>query len=551
MQIIIPMSGFGERFRKVGYKVPKPLIEIEGKPIIGHVIDMFPGESNFIFICNQDHLNNPEYRMEEKLTRLCPSGRVVGIAPHKLGPVHAVLEVEDMICDEEQVIVNYCDFSCYWDWSHFKEFVKGNKCIGAIPSYKGFHPHSLGSTNYAYMQENNGWVEDIQEKQPYTSNRMEEYASSGTYYFSSGKIMKEAFFKQVELNLDLNGEYYVSLSYKYLLKEKKQVSIYPLQHFMQWGTPEDVNEYNYWSEAFKKTLIKNHYTEEKAGTIIIPMAGLGKRFSDEGYNLTKPLIPVSGKPMVFQAMHSLPRSSKQVFVMREDMPGYNATKKLIEEEYNECIISSVPNVTDGQASSALIGLEDLERYVSNIDTPVTFGACDFASIYDKKELQDIISSGEVDIIVWAIRGYPNASRNPNAFGWINSENNFVKNVSVKQPLSSTSSDPIILGTFTFLRPNDFRDSLKKLKENKGMINNEFFIDSCINEAINMGLKCQIFEVDTYFCWGTPNDLKTYKYWQSCFHKWHGHIYRLENDNFVEKSELLNLENEYRSFSLND
>ena len=44
------MSGFEERFRKVGYKAPKPLIEIEGKPIIAHVIDMFPGEQEFIFI---------------------------------------------------------------------------------------------------------------------------------------------------------------------------------------------------------------------------------------------------------------------------------------------------------------------------------------------------------------------------------------------------------------------------------------------------------------------------------------------------------------------
>ena len=42
------MSGFEERFRKVGYKAPKPLIEIEGKPIIAHVIDMFPGEQEFI-----------------------------------------------------------------------------------------------------------------------------------------------------------------------------------------------------------------------------------------------------------------------------------------------------------------------------------------------------------------------------------------------------------------------------------------------------------------------------------------------------------------------
>lgn len=53
MQIIIPMSGFGERFRRAGYDVPKPLIEIDGMPIIAHVIDMFPGEHDFIFICNQ------------------------------------------------------------------------------------------------------------------------------------------------------------------------------------------------------------------------------------------------------------------------------------------------------------------------------------------------------------------------------------------------------------------------------------------------------------------------------------------------------------------
>ena len=59
MQIIIPMSGFGERFRRAGYQVPKPLIEIDGKPIIAHGVDMFPGEQDFLFICNNQHLGNP------------------------------------------------------------------------------------------------------------------------------------------------------------------------------------------------------------------------------------------------------------------------------------------------------------------------------------------------------------------------------------------------------------------------------------------------------------------------------------------------------------
>ncbi|MFM9906573.1 MAG: hypothetical protein ACKVP8_02970 [Nitrospiraceae bacterium] len=52
MQIIIPMSGFGERFRRAGYAVHKPLIEVDNKPIVGHVIDLLPGETDFTFICN-------------------------------------------------------------------------------------------------------------------------------------------------------------------------------------------------------------------------------------------------------------------------------------------------------------------------------------------------------------------------------------------------------------------------------------------------------------------------------------------------------------------
>jgi NDP-sugar pyrophosphorylase family protein len=60
MQVVIPMSGFGERFRRAGYAVPKPLIEIVDKPIIAHVVEMFPSETDFIsksiIMCSQDNI---------------------------------------------------------------------------------------------------------------------------------------------------------------------------------------------------------------------------------------------------------------------------------------------------------------------------------------------------------------------------------------------------------------------------------------------------------------------------------------------------------------
>ena len=250
MQLVIPMSGFGERFYRAGYTIPKALIEIDGKPIIAHVIDMFPGEHDFLFICNADHLQHNPYHMEEILRRYCPTGRIVGIPPHKLGPVHAVLQVNHLIDPERPVLINYCDFPCYWDWHDFKNFVTTTGCHGAIPAYKDFHPHTLGNTNYAYMQEDHGWVLDIQEKQPYTDNRMNEYASSGSYYFASGKIMSDALRMAEEQQLTVGGEYYVSLAYKPLLAANHAIAVYPLQHFMQWGTPDDVAEYNNWSAIF-------------------------------------------------------------------------------------------------------------------------------------------------------------------------------------------------------------------------------------------------------------------------------------------------------------
>jgi dTDP-glucose pyrophosphorylase len=537
VQIVIPMSGFGERFRRAGYTVPKPLIEVDGKPIIAYVIDMFPGESDFLFICNEDHLANPSYRMEETLRQYSPSGRIIGIPAHKLGPIHAVRQAEHLIDTEVPVVVNYCDFTCYWDWQHFKAFVEHTQCKGAIPAYKGFHPHTLGSTNYAYIRETNGWVEDIQEKQPYTSNRMEEYASSGTYYFASGNIMREAFRSTMEKQLNVGGEYYVSLAYKPLLREHQPVAVYPLQFFMQWGTPEDLSEYKGWSKAFRGLITYNAEGPSPRGSLVIPMAGLGQRFANEGYKFTKPLIKVSGKSMVVQATNDLPPASHHVFVLRSDMPGFQEVVGELKNEYPASVIATIPKVTEGQACTALIGVDELERNIADVPGPITIGACDNGALYDAMAFQALADNPAVDVIVWGVRGHANAVRHPNMFGWIDAdENGKISRIAVKQPLGSPATNPIVLGTFTFKNAGDYRKVVAHLIDRDGRVNGEFYIDSCINDAIALGLNCYVFEVDSYLSWGTPNDLRTFEYWQSCFHKWDSHPYRMELDGRVEQSQ---------------
>ena len=535
MQIIIPMSGFGERFRKAGYAVPKPLIEIDGKPIIAYVIDMFPDETDFIFICNQQHLDEPSYHMQEILERYCTTGNIIGIPPHRLGPIHAVLQIKDQIDRNKPTIVNYCDFTCDWDWLDFKRHVIATKCDGSVPAYKGFHPHTLGSTNYAYMRTVDGWMQDIQEKKPYTDNRMEEYASSGTYYFASGKMVVDVFEETVRQGLGLNGEYYVSLAYKVLLSQGKKVSVYPLKHFMQWGTPEDVQEYLGWSQAFRTMIQGTSGIPVKQGSVIVPMAGLGMRFAKEGYVLPKPLIQVSGKSMVVQAADDLPLAKFYSFVLRSDMTGSDAIQEEIKVNFPGVVLKLVPDVTEGQAITSLIGLDALEGSLGHeLEGPITFGACDNGALYDRAKFNALIESGDTDVIVWAARGHANAVRNPHMFGWIAHEGDLITGVSVKVPLSDPANDPIVIGTFTFKSAEIFRRCVSHMIARNARVNNEFYLDTTINDALEMGLRCKIFIVDSFLSWGTPNDLKTFEYWQDCFDGWPFHSYRKKNDpRFVE------------------
>ena len=524
MQIVIPMSGFGERFRKVGYNVPKPLIMIDGKTIIQHVVEMFPGEEDITFICNSDHLKEPEYRMQEILEEIAPKGKIIAINPHKLGPVHAVLQIIDQLDLNKPTIVNYADFTCDWDYIDFCSMVQKTECDGAIPCYRGFHPHTIWSNYYAYVQEEQMCAWDIQEKKPFTNSPREEFASSGTYYFRSGELMQHYFEQCVVKDLTVNGEYYVSMAYKPMMKDRLNIQVYELEHFMQWGTPADFEEYRYWSNTFRSILDEQEPPKHK-GALILPMVGLGSRFQKEGYETPKPLITVSNRPMAAQAFMDLPQTERQRFILRSNLKDIDKLQNALREHARSAEFTILDYMTDGQATTCVAGATGLA-----IDRPVTIAACDNGMIYDASAFKLLMDSNDIDVIVWGARGYPGAIRAPEMYGWIDAEETgIIRNVSVKKPLSDPATDPIIVGTFTFKKLGDFLSSVELMKGRDAQANGEYYVDTAINDAIALGLRCVLFEIDYYICWGTPNDLRTFEYWQSCFNDWEGHPYQLADD----------------------
>ena len=543
MHIIIPMSGIGKRFVEAGYKIPKPLIVVDEKPIIEHICNLFPDESKFTFICNSKHL--AETNMRQVLQNIKSQSNIVEIQNHKKGPVYAVSLVKDLIEDDEEVIVNYCDFGTYWNYQDFLNHTRNRNADAAIPAYKGFHPHMLGNTNYAFIREKKQWMLEIKEKEPFTNNRMDEYASNGTYYFKKGAYVKKYFQELIDKNINLEGEYYVSLIYNLLVEDGLKVSIYNIQHMLQWGAPQDLEEYNNWSKYFKNILTKHNKSVPLDKSItLIPLAGRGSRFMKLGYKDPKPLIEVSGKPMIIQAANSLPDSQNQTFVtLKEHLKKY-PLEKIIKSEFIKAKITSIDEVTKGQAITCSMGLQDVD-----INSPLLIAATDNGMIYDNNKYQKLIESNNVDAIIFTFRHHASSKNNPQMYGWVKTDNKYnAEKVSVKVPISNTPyEDHAIVGTFWFKKVQYYNQGLQNLLKKKITINNEYYIDSLMDELIKLGFNVKVFEVNDYICWGTPDDYKTFVYWQSYFHKTQWHPYSLEKDMTVNKEKLSMLDKIYKNF----
>ena len=178
--------------------------------------------------------------------------------------------------------------------------------------------------------------------------------------------------------------------------------------------------------------------------------------------------------------------------------------------------------TDGQARTALKAMEDNNI---KLEKPLIISACDMGVIFDEKKYQNLISSKEIDILVWGCKGYPGAQQKPKMYSWIYENENYISKISVKKNLINPREDYVLIGTFTFKKAKDFVRSAELSIASGDKVNGEYYVDSVINKSIEIGLKVAVFEVDYFICWGTPDELETYNYWESCFNKWENHPYK--------------------------
>ena len=239
------------------------------------------------------------------------------------------------------------------------------------------------------------------------------------------------------------------------------------------------------------------------------MAGRGERYSKRGYTTPKPLLPVNGIPMVIKAVNDLPKAAQHVFVLLDEHVQRFGIDKSIRQYLPAASFVPLTEVTEGQACTCLKGLEKIEP-----DEELLIGACDNGMIFEKHEWEN--SKKEADVLVFTFRNNSTVVEKPQQFGWVAvNERKEVTHVSVKKPISSQPmNDHAVIGTFWFRKAKCFREAADSMIKQNRRINNEFYVDECINDAVQMGLRVRVFEVLKYISWGTPDDYETFNYWNT-------------------------------------
>ncbi len=506
MQLVIPMSGVGQRFKDKGYKLPKPFIEISGKPIVQHVVDMFPGIEDVLFIVNRDHFEDKELKIESRLTKIYSKAEIAVIEPHKFGPAWAILQASEHIKQESPVVVNYCDFACTWDFSAFREELETG-IDGLIATYSGFHPHMLRNTQYAYLKLNElGNLIEIQEKLSFTSNPMEEPASSGTYGFGTGKILLDAIKNQISSGDSYNKEYYSSLTYRNMIASGQVIKSFQIEKFFQWGTPEDFEDFKHYKDFFTFKLHRKSSNID-VDRIEILAAGAGKRFADAGYKDIKPFLPLGDSFLGLQAMEALggPSNSKGILLQRSQLTSKHHVEIL---ESNEIWIREVKGLTKGQADSALISLS------SGLSGNCIVGTCD-SLVFPKNS--DLLPKMIKTIGVWVTKPSEFAIKSPEQFGWVSLDTN--GNVSeswIKDEPPFPREKFVISGTFYFGDVLGSIELLKSYLKNGSSVNGEYYLDSLLEYAKQNSWVVIGLIPDWFVSLGTPDEYETYRYWESTF-----------------------------------
>jgi len=234
LQILIPMGGLGQRFRDQGYATPKPLIEVNGKPLFLQALssfDAYDGPKEHVFVVRADA--EDEFGLASSIQKLLPSAHIKIMTKDTQGAAETCLLAKDDIDNKKPLVIMDCDFrfSSRRYFERVKHMAQTQEYDGVLLSFESSDPRY----SYAMVNEYDQVIATA-EKQVIST-----HALAGAYAFLHGSLFVDVATSLVQEPLgESMNEYYISYVYSRLIQEDKHITLAHIDTYDSFGTPEEL-----------------------------------------------------------------------------------------------------------------------------------------------------------------------------------------------------------------------------------------------------------------------------------------------------------------------
>ena len=231
LNILIPMAGAGKRFEQAGYTFPKPLIDVNGRPMIQVVVDNLNIKANYIYVVQKEH--REKYNLDTLLNLITPKCKIVEVESLTEGAACTALLAKEYINNNKPLLFANSDQFVEWDSTEFLYKMNETDADGGIVTFKATHPKwSFAKLNHK------GLVTEVAEKNP-----ISDIATVGYYYWKKGSDFVKYAEDMIEKDIRVNNEFYVCPVFNQAIEDNKEIRTFNINKMWGLGTPEDLKFY--------------------------------------------------------------------------------------------------------------------------------------------------------------------------------------------------------------------------------------------------------------------------------------------------------------------
>ena len=229
LNVLIPMAGAGSRFEKAGYTFPKPLIDVNGKPMIQVVVDNLNLDANFIYVVQKSH--RQKYNLDTLLNLITPNCTIIEVDGLTEGAACTALMAKDLINNDNPLFFANSDQYVEWNSNEFMYKMQETNFDGGIVTFKSTHP----KWSFVKLDENN-FASIVAEKNP-----ISDLATVGYYFWKNGADFVKYAEQMINNNIRVNNEFYVCPVFNEAINDGKKIITFNASKMWGIGTPEDLD----------------------------------------------------------------------------------------------------------------------------------------------------------------------------------------------------------------------------------------------------------------------------------------------------------------------